>query len=88
MDVAIDAAVALGIVENNIRAYVPAGVKIITTGENTIVAEEDNNVNLNIYANQVGKSKTKASGYSVGESTAVGAAVAINITESNIGAEF
>ena len=76
MEVALDAAVALGIITNNFRAYVPAGVVIITTGD------------LDISANQTGKTTTKGSAFTVGQSTAVGATVAINLVESEITAEF
>ena len=99
-DISIDASIAVGLIYNTVRAYIEQGARITTTGGNTVNinekkydTEEEANANaelVNFYlqAEQIGKTLTKASGFTVGGSTAVGAAVAVNIAYSNVDADF
>jgi hypothetical protein len=99
-DISVDASVAVGLVYNTVRAYVKSGARITTTGGNTINVNETKYdtdeetaanaelVNFYLHAKQVGDTLTRASGFAVGNSTAVGAAVTVNIAYSDVDAEF
>ena len=71
---AVDASVALDILDNEILATLTGTVKT-TKGD------------LNLTAKETGISDTQASGYAVGSATAVGAAAAVNIASSTVTAE-
>ncbi|MEN6340037.1 MAG: hypothetical protein ABFD03_07915, partial [Clostridiaceae bacterium] len=100
-DIALDASAAVGLVYNTIKATVGSGAKIVTTGLDTVnldktvyedgdPAAEENADYVNFYlgAHYKGSTLTKASGFAVGSSTAVGAAVAVNISYSDVTASF
>ena len=93
-DIAVDASVAITIVPiNDVHAYVKSGTVIITNGMDSIEVPGEGRgtaekVNLFIYALLTGKTVTNASGYAMGEETAVGAAVALNIAVSDVTAQF
>ncbi|MBR2571410.1 MAG: hypothetical protein IKE30_04710 [Clostridia bacterium] len=71
---AVDASVALDILDNEIRASLTGTVKT-TKGD------------LDLTAKETGISDTQASGYAVGSTTAIGAAAAVNIASSDVTAE-
>ena len=76
-DFALDASVALNILDTDVRSSVAAGMEItLTAGDLTVTATEN------------GETETTASAFSVGESTAVGASVALNIANSTVKAEL
>ena len=88
-DFAFDASVALNILDNEILAQVAKTAKVETTGY--IAVEEDEAGNpvkvpkagdLNVTANETAVDTVAASAFSAGGSTAVGASVAINISNS------
>ncbi|MEN6634431.1 MAG: hypothetical protein ABFC56_01110, partial [Clostridiaceae bacterium] len=100
-DISLDAAAAVGLVYNTILAHVAESALITTTGTDTLnldkteykegdPAAEQNADYVNFYLGSRfhGTTLTKASGFSVGESTAVGAAVTVNISYSNVTASF
>ena len=74
-DFALDASVAINILDNNITAKIAEGMKVILSGDLSVNAKEDS------------ETETTASAFSVGESTAVGASVALNIANSSTVAE-
>ena len=99
-DISVDASAAVGLIYNIIRAYVEQGASVTTTGGNTVNSNETKydteeetaahaqNVNFYLGAIQSGSTLTKASGFAVGGSTSVGAAVAVNIAYSDVLAQF
>ncbi len=93
-DISVDASVAVGLIYNTVTAAVGANASITLTGGNAVnVSETEGDeyaeyVNLYIHAKEKGDTITRASGFTVGESTAVGAAVAINIASSDVSAAF
>ena len=92
--ISIDAAVAVGLLYTDVNAYVKTGATVVTNGGSTLNLSDtegeefDDFVNTAVRANQRGETVTRASGFAIGISTAVGAAVAVNIAESNISAAF
>jgi len=100
-DIALDASAAVGLVYNTVKAYVEGGAKITTTGLDTVnldkaeyedgdpaAAENADYVNFYLGAKLTDTTLTKASGFAVGSSTAIGAAVAVNISYSDVNASF
>ena len=89
-DISVDASVAVSLIQNEVKAYVGQGAEIKTTADTDTVDTDkpDEKVNLFIYARQNGKTQTNASGFAVGNSTSVGAAVAVNIALSAVNALF
>ncbi|MBT7123510.1 MAG: hypothetical protein HN948_10925, partial [Clostridia bacterium] len=93
-DISVDASVAVGLIFNTVKAYVSQGTSVTTTSGNTFNINEsedeeyDDLLNLYIYALEQGSTITRASGFTVGASTAVGAAVAVNIASSDVDATF
>ena len=75
-DYSVDASAAIGLTDLNVKAYVAEGAKIYASGDFKLQAESK------------GNTLTNASGFSAGGLTAVGAAVAINIADSNVLAAF
>ena len=70
-DFALDASVALNILDTGVRAEIAGGMYVnVTEGDLKVTAEEE------------AETETTASAFSVGESTAVGAGVAVNIANS------
>ncbi len=94
--IAVDAAVAVAIVETSVNASVASNTRLVTDGGNTLnIADSDVEtvsleelVNVHISAEEYGQTHVKASGFTVGGKAAVGAAVAVNIVESNATAAF
>ena len=102
-DIAIDASVALNIVDATVKAIFEQGSTITSTGANVMKGEgEDAHlvftvdpVSVNgdsygvaVYTKTKGTTLAKASGFACGDSTAVGAAVAVNIPMSDTVANF
>ncbi|HWP21633.1 MAG TPA: hypothetical protein VN417_02730 [Candidatus Cryosericum sp.] len=96
-DISLDAAASVGLSYNTIQAVVAENALITTTGDDTYnldktvyeegdPAAEQNADYVNFYlgAKFKGTTLTKASGFAVGSSTAVGAAVAVNIAYSDV----
>ena len=76
-DISVDATVALNILDNDILAKVSENASVRTTeGDLNVSASEDSNT------------ETTASAFSVGEATAVGASVALNIANSGVKASM
>ncbi len=91
-DISVDASVAVGLIFNNVHAYVANGANVTTTGTVNVSETEGEDyeelVGLYVCAEEKGSTITRASGFTVGASTAVGAAVAINIAYSDTNADF
>ena len=97
-DISLDASAAVTIINNDVFAYVAEGATVITTGGNdvTVVADdtattetdESEFANFYILAQQKGDTLSKASSFAIGKSTAVGAAVTVNIVDSDVLANF
>ena len=69
----------MGLIDNNVSAYLGSGKEGYSV--NSILLSEGDLIAL---AKQGGKTKTFAGGYSVGKSTAIGAAVALNLAMSDV----
>lgn len=72
MDYAVDASVSVTLIQNSVKAYLAANSVITLSG------------NLNMLSSQSGETNTNASGFAMGNETAVGAAVAINLAFSDV----
>ena len=72
MDVAADASVSVTLIQNSVRAYLAENSLITLSG------------NLDMLSSQSGETNTNASGFAMGNDTAVGAAVAINLAFSDV----
>ena len=72
MDYAVDASVSVTLIQNSVKAYLAENSVITLSG------------NLNMLSAQSGATNTNASGYAMGNETAVGAAVAINLAFSDV----
>ena len=88
-DIAIDASVALNILDNDIAARVNKAATVETTGYTKTEQDEEGNEtstpvagDLKVTANETAIDTAVASAFSAGGSTAVGASVAINISNS------
>ena len=87
---AVDASVALNILDNDIVAQVAKTAKVTTTGYTDVETDDEGNVvsttpvagDLKVAANETAVDTAVASAFSAGGSTAVGASVAINIASS------
>ena len=83
-------AVAVSLIDTSVLSLVLAGTRIITSGTDIIDAnyiegsEAEILANVYIAALQKGKTLTTASGFTYGDKTAVGAAVAVNIADSDV----
>ena len=102
-DFSLDAAVSVNILDNDVKASIGDGI-VKTTGsghaetEEAEEAEEEgedepeeiqvNAGDLIVSATEVAGNETKASAFAAGSSTAVGAAVAVNVSISEITAEL
>lgn len=101
--IAIDAAVALNIIHATTKAVFETGSKLAATGMDITEKQGDATVTkftndpvkvgerrygVAIYAATDASTLSKASGFACGDSTAVGAAVAVNIPTSNTTATF
>ncbi len=97
--ISVDAAAAVGVITNTVRAYVDENTKVITTGSDTndqnndieTIAESGKApelVNLYLYSGQTGETYTSASAFACGTTTAVGAAVAVNLATSDVESAF
>lgn len=75
MDYAVDASVSVTLIQNVVKTYL-ANSNIILGG------------NLNMLSSQSGETNTNASGYAMGNETAVGAAVAINLAFSDVATQL
>ena len=97
-DIAVDASGALTMLSNDVQSIVKPGVQVtvgaggtvetyVVTGKNgdTPVYEK---VSFYLFAQQTGKTRTEASGFASGNSTAVGACAAVNLSESLVTADF
>jgi hypothetical protein len=84
----------VGLIYNTVSAYVAEHAVVTLTGGSVVNISETEGaeyaeyVNLYIHAKEKGKTITRASGFTVGNSTAVGAAVAVNIAYSDVVAAF
>lgn len=89
-DISVDASVAVSLIQNDVKAYVGQGAVIKTTAaEDTIeTGNSGEKVNFYLYAYQSGETNTNASGFAVGNTSSVGAAVALNIALSEVYALF
>ncbi|MDO4545395.1 MAG: hypothetical protein Q4C25_04495, partial [Bacillota bacterium] len=95
-DISVDAAVAIGLTDVAVKAYVDEGAVIKTTGTPPeSINEETEGTELVaragdflMAATAMGRTMTQASGFAAGGSTAVGAAVAINIADSDVLVSF
>jgi hypothetical protein len=89
-DISVDASVSVSLIQNDVKAYVGQGSQINTTAAaDTIETDKvGEKVNFYLYARQSGETQTNASGFAVGNSTSVGAAVAVNIALSTVVASF
>jgi len=94
-DIAVDASVAVNIIDIEVNALVAVGTFISTTGGDTIetgVTLADGitpeTANLLVKASQHGKTTTAASAFAEGNKTAVGAAIALNLAYSTATASF
>ncbi len=89
-DIAVDASVALNMIDNILKAAVGAGTRLTLTAgdvlETRIPAGEDafELANLYIRAWQRGQTYTSASGFASGSTAAVGAGVAANLANSDV----
>ncbi len=81
----LDASVALNILDNDIKAIVKKGTRIVTSGYGE--GDEKKEGNLTVTAKEDAKTETNSSSFAVGGSTAVGASVAVNIASSAVRAE-
>ena len=72
MDYAVDASVSVTLIQNSVKAYLAENSVITLSG------------NLNMLSSQSGETNTNASGFAMGNETAVGAAVAINLAFSDV----
>ena len=76
MDYAVDASVSVTLIQNVVKSYL-AENSVITLGGK-----------LNMLSSQYGETNTNASGYAMGNATAVGAAVAINLAFSDVATQL
>ena len=90
---------ALNILDGTISASVGKNTSITTHGEDSIEIEETEETedeagnegqkaNFVLTADEIGNAVTRASGFAMGQSTAVGAAVAINIISTGVNVGF
>ena len=91
---AVDATVALGIVDNVVEAKVGDNTTVYATGEAKVDSDkavtdrklDDNaeiaDADIFVKATTISKADTKASGFATADNSAIGAAVAINIASS------
>ena len=91
-DIAIDASVALSMIDNVVHAIVGSGAQLYLSGGALIAPETDaedlENVGLYLRAFQRGQTYSTASGFAVGDQAAVGAAVGVNLANSDVRAAF
>ncbi|NLF26650.1 MAG: hypothetical protein GX592_02030, partial [Clostridiales bacterium] len=94
-DIAVDAAVALALITNDVLAAIFENAVIRTTGLDTIktgvmlTPDTEELVNFLLRAHQRGQTRSSASGFAVaGGKAAVGAAIAVNIAMSDVRASF
>ena len=93
-DIAIDASVALSMIDNVVHAIVGSGAQMRLNGGNVIETQTDVDatdieaVNLYLRAFQRGQTYSTASGFAVGGQAAVGAAVGVNLANSDVRAAF
>ena len=93
-DIALDASVSVGIIHNDIKASLGENTVVNLTGGDILVldpdaASDDQNLyNLIVEAYQKGQTLSNASGFAAGNQAAVGAAVAVNLADSEVVAEF
>lgn len=93
-DISVDASVAVGLIYTTVLAYVDTNAAITLTGGSVVnISETEGDeyaeyVNLYIHAKEKGSTITRASGFTVGNSAAVGAAVAVNIAYSDVVSAF
>lgn len=76
MDYAVDASVSVTLIQNTVKAYLAEYSVITLSG------------NLNMLSSQAGETNTNASGFAMGNETAVGAAVAINLAFSDVATQL
>ena len=91
-DIAIDASVALSMIDNVVHAIVGSGAQLYLSGGDLIAPETDaedlESVGLYLRAFQRGQTYSTASGFAVGDQAAVGAAVGVNLANSDVRAAF
>ena len=91
-DISLDASVSITVVTDKITAAIAKGSSVSVTGSDTVALDatdpDTDFVSFNLSAEQKGKTVTKASSFAAGKSTAVGASVTVNITNSQVHAEL
>ena len=87
-DVSLDASVAVTVINDTVKTIIGKNAKLTVTGENLVAVDPEDPhtdfVSYNQSAYQEGNAVTKASSFAAGKSTAVGAAVTVNITSSMV----
>ena len=87
-DVALDASVAVNALTGSVRTFAGNGTNITAAGGNSVAVDPDDEdsarVNLLMIARETGEALANASGFAMGNSTAVGAAVALNVISTDI----
>ncbi len=98
-DIAVDASVALNVIDNQVHALLGEGVTLTLTGGDVIetyqvIGQTDDGkdihdmANLYVRAYQRGQTYAGASGFAMAGSAAVGAGVAANLASSDVKAEM
>jgi len=93
-DISVDASVALSMIDNIVHAFVGSGAKLALDGGNIIETKTElspgalERVNLWLRAYQRGQTSAASSGFAIGGQAAVGAAIAINLENSDVKASF
>ncbi|MBR2528615.1 MAG: hypothetical protein IKE58_09130 [Blautia sp.] len=85
-DIAVDASVALNMMDNQIKAAVNETTPVITNGHGE--NDEQNNGDLTVTAGETSRTKTTASAFSAGDRTAVGASAVVNIASTAVDVEI
>jgi len=93
-NISLDASAAVNIIMNMVRSYVEMGVVLMTSGNDTITvsgktaAADEVLANFRMTAIEQGKTLTNASCFACGSQSAIGAAVTVNIIDSDVKADF
>ena len=98
-DSGLDVALSLNMLDNDIKATIAEGMRIVTTGtpetgedgEEEEVSEKDLKASagdLLIHATEYSENETRASAFATGDNSAIGASVAANISLSDVNAEL
>ena len=89
-DISVDASVALAMIDNVVHACIGSKTRLTLSGGDVIATDREladasfEQTNLWLRAYQRGQTAAMASGFEVGGSAAVGAAVAVNLANSDV----